>query len=158
MPNIQTFRNLFNLFSQKVQLLNELASSRATNLAAEISRSADLASENKAQAALVTSLNLMLAEKTGESLNLAMQIASLSEQYGASESARSYAATQVDALNANLEEKKAEIEKATAAAAALASAEVAEDTQQAEADATLQSQIAELEIEITSLTSEIADE
>ena len=158
MPNIQTFRNLFNLFSQKVQLLNELASSRATSLAAEISRNADLASENKAQAALVTSLNLMLAEKTGESLNLAMQIASLSEQYGASESARSYAATQVDALNANLEEKKAEIEKATAAAAALASAEVAEDTQQAEADATLQSQIAELETEITSLTSEIADE
>lgn len=158
MPNIQTVRNLFDLFSQKVQLLNELVSSRGTSLAAEISRNADLASANKAQAALVASLNVMLAEKTGESLNLAMQIASLSEQYGASESARSYAATQVDALNAQLEEKKAEIERAAAAAAELASAEVAEDTQQAEADATLQSQIADLETEITSLTSEIVDE
>lgn len=158
MPNIQTVRNLFDLFSQKVQLLNELVSSRGTSLAAEISRNADLTSANKAQAALVASLNVMLAEKTGESLNLAMQIASLSEQYGASESARSYAATQVDALNAQLEEKKAEIERAAAAAAELASAEVAEDTQQAEADATLQSQIADLETEITSLTSEIVDE
>lgn len=138
--------------------MNELVSSRGTSLAAEISRNADLASANKAQAALVASLNVMLAEKTGESLNLAMQIASLSEQYGASESARSYAATQVDALNAQLEEKKAEIERAAAAAAELASAEVAEDTQQAEADATLQSQIADLETEITSLTSEIVDE
>ena len=156
-PNLQSVRNVFGLFSQKVQLLKELASSRSSALIAEASRSAELLSALEAEKATNAALKATLVEKASESLNLAIQIVTLTEQCGATEEARSYAISQVDALNAQLQEKKAELASAEAAADELAAAEVVEDTQQAEAEAALQTQISDLEVEITSLTSEIAE-
>lgn len=156
-PNLQSVRNVLGLFSQKVQLLKELASSRSSALIAEASRSAELFSALEAEKATNAALKATLVEKASESLNLAIQIVTLTEQCGATEEARSYAISQVDALNLQLQEKKTELASAAAAADELAKAEVIEDTQQAESEAALQTQISDLEVEITSWTSEIAE-
>ena len=145
---IQALRDLLSLYAQKFQFLRNLSDSSGVTLAAKDSELLKfkelLAKANQEKVDAVAELVV----KTQEALALATQIAALGEQYEASQTARGYAAEQVAALTGQVSEKEGLLEMAKAAAADLASLEVAEDAQQAQAQAEIESQLATLDLEI----------
>ena len=146
--SIQSVRDLVGLYVQKFQFLKDLYDSSGVTLAARDSELLAvkelLAKANQEKVDAVAELVI----KTQEALALANQIVTLGEQYEASDVARGYAAEQVVALTGQLSEKEGLLEAAKVAAADLASLEVAEDAQQAQSQAEIESQLAALELEI----------